>query len=82
MPYVRIEEDVFIEPDEILQDCTADELIKELAKRGERVPDNLDAKMILGALKSIGCPPEIYSLVEEWVNGKLSLNNLLALANK
>lgn len=80
MPYVSVDQEVWVDSEEVLMDCSNEELLEELNRRGKTQEATVMAsKALLGTLKQMECPSELYKLFEKWAANRLSLSELLAL---
>jgi hypothetical protein len=86
---------VNIDPEEILDEVPASELIRAIQRRRDRgakdtggdkgVSEYITVKAsaeLLKDLRQLKCPPELYELVEQWANGRMSLADCWALRTK
>jgi hypothetical protein len=72
---------VAVEVDVKLDDFESGDLLTELIDRGDgsMIPD-LPIEDIPDLLGSNGCPPELVALVQQWLDGRLSVTEALGLA--
>ena len=70
MAYVSIEVD--------LGEFETDDLVAELAERGEAMGENANIAQAIGFLENEGCPKEIADALREWASAPLCTSLTLA----